>query len=98
MLVIAQHTNITDPQAFWAKAEAVVGAAPAGTSGEGALADQVADDLAEFRGTQLQQLLFLAVGAVVRAVLPQLSALVLDRVNEAAGIGLPQRKTEAALN
>ena len=32
MLVIAQHTNITDPAAFWAKAQSVVGATPAGTS------------------------------------------------------------------
>ena len=32
MLVIAQHTNITDPAAFWEKAQSVVGATPAGTS------------------------------------------------------------------
>jgi hypothetical protein len=32
MLVIAQHTNITDPAAFWAKAQSVVGATPEGTS------------------------------------------------------------------
>ena len=32
MLVIAQHTNITDPVAFWAKAQSVVGNTPAGSS------------------------------------------------------------------
>ena len=32
MLVIAQHTNITDPAAFWAKAQSVVGNTPPGTS------------------------------------------------------------------
>jgi hypothetical protein len=32
MLVIAQHTKITDPEAFWAKAQSVIGATPAGTS------------------------------------------------------------------
>ena len=32
MLVIAQHTNITDPATFWTKAQSVIGAAPAGTS------------------------------------------------------------------
>jgi hypothetical protein len=30
MLVIAHHNNITDPETFWAKAQTVVSATPAG--------------------------------------------------------------------
>ena len=31
MLVIAHHTNINDPETFWAKAQTVVAGAPVGT-------------------------------------------------------------------
>ena len=30
MLVIAHHTNMTDPQAFWSKAQSVIGSVPDG--------------------------------------------------------------------
>jgi hypothetical protein len=31
MLIIAHHTSINDPQAFWSKAQALIPAAPVGT-------------------------------------------------------------------
>ena len=94
MLVIAQHTNITDPQAFWAKAEAVVGAAPAGTSVYSVFPSQdgktgtcvweasSTEELQKFLDDQSEGL----------------ATNFCYEVNEAAGIGLPQRKTEAVLN
>jgi hypothetical protein len=94
MLVIAQHTNITDPGVFWAKAQSVVGATPAGTSvlsvfpsqdgktgtclWEGGSADQI------------QQFL--------DAASEGLATNFCYEVNEAAAIGLPERKNEAVLN
>jgi hypothetical protein len=94
MLVIAQHTNISDPQAFWAKAQSVVGATPAGTSVLSVFPSQdgktgtciweagSADQLQQFLDTASEGL----------------ATNVCYEVNEAAGIGLPERKKEAALN
>jgi hypothetical protein len=94
MLVIAHHTNITDPATFWAKAPTVIGAAPAGTgvlsvfpSQDGKTgtcvweADSV-DELQKFLDKE-------SVG---------LATNFCYEVNEKAGIGLPERKKEAALN
>jgi len=94
MLVIAQHTNITDPKAFWAKAQTVVGAAPAGTSVHSVFPSQDGKT-----GTcvweagsadELQQFLDKASEGMATNFCYE--------VNEAAAIGLPERKKEAALN
>ncbi len=94
MLVIAQHTNITDPAAFWAKAQSVVGATPAGTSvlsvfpsqdGKTGTCIWEAGNVAE-----LQQFLDTASEG--------LATNFCYEVNETAALGLPERKKEAILN
>jgi hypothetical protein len=94
MLVIAQHTNITDPQVFWGKAQTVVGDAPAGFSVYSVFPSQdgktgtcvweasSADELQKFLDDQSEGL----------------ATNYCYEVNETASIGLPQRKKEAALN
>ena len=94
MLVIAQHTKITDPEAFWAKAQSVVGATPAGTSVLSVFPSQDGKT-----GTciweagsadQLQQFLDSASEG--------LATNFCYEVNETAAIGLPERRKEAVLN
>jgi len=94
MLVIAQHTNITDPAQFWAKAQSVIGATPAGTSvlsvfpsqdGETGTCVWEAENV-----DQLQQFLDTASEGMATNFCYE--------VNEAAAIGLPERKKEAVLN
>jgi hypothetical protein len=94
MLVIAQHTNITDPETFWAKAQTVIGATPAGTSVLSVYPSQDGKT-----GTcvweagsvdELQQFLDKASEG--------LATNFCYEVNEAAAIGLPERKKEAVLN
>lgn len=94
MLVIAQHTNITDPETFWAKAKTVVGSAPAGTSVHSVFPSQDGKT-----GTcvweagsvdELQQFLDGATEGIATNFCYE--------VNEAAAIGLPERKKEALLN
>jgi hypothetical protein len=94
MLVIAQHTNITDPAAFWAKAQSVVGATPPGTSVLSVFPSQdgktgtciweagSADQLQQFLDTASEGL----------------ATNFCYEVNETAAMGLPERKSEAALN
>ena len=94
MLVIAQHTKITDPQAFWAKAQSVVGATPAGTrvlsvfpSQDGKTGTCIweadsADQLQEFLDEASEGL----------------ATNYCYEVNEAAAIGLPDSRKEVALN
>jgi len=94
MLVIAQHTNITDPAAFWAKAQSVVGATPPGTSVLSVFPSQdgktgtciweagSADQLQQFLDTASEGL----------------ATNFCYEVNETAAMGLPERKREAALN
>ncbi len=94
MLVIAQHTNITDPAAFWAKAQSVIGATPAGTSvisvfpsKDGKTGTCVweagsVDELQKFLDKE-------SVG---------LATNFCYEVNEAVALGLPERKKETALN
>jgi len=94
MLVIAQHTKITDPQAFWAKAQSVIGATPAGTSVLSVFPSQdgkTGTCIWEAENVdQLQQFLDEASEG--------LATNYCYAVNEAAAIGLPERKKEAALN
>jgi hypothetical protein len=94
MLVIAQHTNITDPAAFWSKAQTVIGAAPAGTSVLSVFPSQdgktgtcvweagTVDELQQFLDTASEGM----------------ATNFCYEVNEAVAIGLPERKKEAALN
>ena len=94
MLIIAQHTNITDPATFWTKAQTVIGAAPAGTSVLSVFPSQdgktgtcvweagSVDELQKFLDTASEGL----------------ATNFCYEVNETAAIGLPDRKKEAALN
>lgn len=94
MLVIAQHTNIKDPQAFWGKAQSLLGATPAGTSVYSVFPSQdgktgtcvweanSAEELQRFLDSQSEGL----------------ATNFCYEVNVSTGIGLPQRKQEAALN
>lgn len=94
MLVIAQHTNITDPQAFWAKAQSVVGATPAGTSVLSVFPSQdgkTGTCIWEAGSVEkLQQFLDEASEGMATNFCYE--------VDEAAAIGLPERKKDAALN
>ena len=82
MLVIAQHTKITDPQAFWAKAKSVIGPSQDGKTGTCIWQAQSADQLQQF----------------LDAASEGLATNFCYEVNEAAAIGLPTTKKEAALN
>ena len=94
MLVIAQHTKITDPQAFWAKAQSVIGATPAGTSVLSVFPSQdgkTGTCIWEAQNVEeLQQFLDTASEGMATNFCYE--------VNEAAAIGLPERKKEAVLN
>ena len=94
MLVIAQHTGITDPQAFWAKAQSVIGATPAGTTVLSVYPSQdgkTGTCIWEAENVdQLQQFLDSASDG--------LATNFCYEVNEAAAMGLPERKKEAVLN
>ena len=94
MLVIAQHTNITDPAAFWAKAQSVVGHTPDGTSVLSVFPSQdgkTGTCVWEAENVdQLQQFLDTASEGMATNFCYE--------VNEAAAIGLPERKKEAVLN
>ena len=94
MLVIAQHTNITDPETFWAKAQSVVSSTPAGTkvlsvypSQDGKTGTCVweADSV-----DKLQNFLDEASEGIATNFCYE--------VNEVTAIGVPERKKEAALN
>ena len=94
MLVIAQHTNITAPAAFWEKAQSVIGATPAGTSVLSVFPSQdgktgtcvweanSADELQKFLDNASDGM----------------ATNFCYEVNEAAAIGLPERKKETVLN
>ena len=94
MLVIAQHTKITDPQAFWTKAQSVIGATPPGTNVLSVFPSQdgkTGTCIWEAQNVdELQQFLDVASEG--------LATNYCYAVNEAAAIGLPERKKEAALN
>ena len=94
MLVIAQHTNITTPAAFWAKAQTVIATAPAGASLHSVFPSQdgktgtcvweagSADELQKFLDNASEGM----------------ATNFCYEVNEAAAIGLPERKKETVLN
>jgi len=94
MLIIAHHTNITDPQTFWAKAQSVVAGTPAGTKVHSVYPSQdgktgtcvwEGDSVAE-----IQQFLDSASEGIATNFCYE--------VNETAAFGLPERKKEAVLN
>jgi hypothetical protein len=94
MLVIAQHTKITDPHAFWAKAQSVIGATPAGTRVLSVFPSQ--DGITGtciWEAESADQLQVFLDGAS-----EGLATNYCYEVNEAAAIGLPERKKEPALN
>ena len=94
MLVIAHHTKITDPQAFWAKAQSAAGATPAGTSVLSVFPspDGKTGTCIWEAGSadQIQQFL--------DGVSEGLATNFCYEVNEEMAIGLPERKKEAQLN
>ena len=94
MLVIAQHTNITDPASFWAKAQSVIGATPAGTrvlsvfpsqDGKTGTCLWEAGNVAELQN-------------FLDSASEGLATNFCYEVNETAAIGLPETKKEVALN
>ncbi|WP_276503278.1 hypothetical protein [Terrimonas pollutisoli] len=94
MLIIAHHTNINDPQAFWAKAQEVIPAAPAGTKihavypaqdGKTGTCVWEADTVKE-----VQQFLDKEAG--------DMATNFCYEVNEAVAIGAPATKKTAALS
>jgi hypothetical protein len=94
MLVIAHHININDPETFWSKAQTVVSSAPAGTN---VLAVYPSADgktgTCIWEGDSAEQIqIFLDEAAA------GLATNFCYEVNEAASLGLPQRKAEAVLN
>ena len=94
MLVIAQHTNITDPQAFWSKAQSVIGNTPAGTS---VLSVSPSQDgktgTCVWEATSVDEL-----QKFLDTASEGLATNFCYEVNEAMAIGLPERKKEAVLN
>ena len=94
MLVIAQHTKITDPQAFWAKAQSVIGATPAGTRVLSVFPSQDGKTgTCVWEAESAEQLQVFLDGAS-----EGLATNYCYEVNEAASIGLPEIKKEPALN
>jgi hypothetical protein len=94
MLVIAQHTNITNPEAFWAKAPTVVGIAPAGSSIHSVFPSQDGKT-----GTCVWEAN--SVNELQQFLDEQTEGMAINfcyEVNETTAIGLPERKKEAALN
>jgi hypothetical protein len=94
MLIIAHHTNISDPQTFWSKAQTLIPAAPAGTQIHAVYPSQdgktgtclwEADTVEE-----VQQFLDKEAG--------DLATNFCYEVNEAVAIGAPATKKAAALN
>ena len=94
MLVIAHHTNITDPETFWAKAQTVVASAPAGTRVHSVYPSQDGKTgTCVWEGnnvSEIQQFLDTAAAGIATNFCYE--------VNEAAAVGLPERKKEAVLN
>lgn len=93
MLVIAHH-HITDPEAFWAKAQTVIASTPPGTKVLSVFPSQdgkTGTCVWEAGSVQeLQQFLDKAAEGMATNFCYE--------VNEAVAVGLPDRKKEAALN
>ena len=94
MLVIAHHTNINDPETFWAKAQTVVAGAPAGTKVHSVFPSRDGKT-----GTCLWE------GGSVEEIQKFLDEAAKGiatnfcyEVNEATAFGVPERRKEAALN
>jgi hypothetical protein len=94
MLIIAQHTNITDPETFWAKAQTVVSSAPEGTKVHSVYPSQDGKTgTCVWEGNsvgEIQNFLDEAAAGIATNYCYE--------VNEKIAVGLPQRKMEAALN
>ena len=94
MLVIAQHTKITDPKTFWEKAKMAVGNTPPGMSVRSVFPSQDGKT-----GTCIWEA---GSAEEVQKFLDNASEGLATNfcyeLNEAAAIGLPETKKEAALN
>ena len=93
MLVIAQHTNINDPKTFWEKAQSIVGNLPSGMKVQSVFPSQdgkTGTCIWEGNVEEIQKFLDNASEG--------LATNFCYEVNEAAAIGLPERKQAAALN
>ena len=94
MLVIAHHLNITDPGTFWSKAQTVVSSTPAGTKVHAVYPSQDGRT-----GTCLWEANSVEeIQSFLDEAAEGLATNFCYAVNEAAAIGLPQRKMETALN
>ena len=94
MLVIAQHTNITDPATFWAKAQTVIGAVPAGTKVLSVFPSQDGKTgTCVWEAGNVEEL-----QKFLDAASEGLATNFCYEVNESAAIGLPESKKEAVLN
>lgn len=94
MLVVAQHTNITDPGAFWAKAQSVVGNTPAGMRVLSVFPSQDGKTgTCVWEANSASELQKFLDGAS-----EGLATNYCYEVNEANAIGLPETRKEAALN
>ena len=94
MLVIAHHTNINDPETFWAKAQTVVSDAPAGTKVLSVYPSQDGKTgTCVWEGGSVDE---------IQKFLDEAAAGIATNfcyeVNEATAFGVPERKNEAALN
>jgi len=94
MLVIAQHTNITDPAAFWAKAQSVIGNTPAGTNVISVFPSQDGKTgTCVWEAGSIEEL-----QKFLDSASEGLATNYCYEVNEANAIGLPERKKAGALN
>ena len=94
MLVIAQHTNITDPAAFWAKAQSVIGATPAGTNVLSVFPSQDGKTgTCVWEAGSVEEL-----QKFLDSASEGLATNYCYEVNEANAIGLPERKKAEALS
>ena len=93
MLVIAQHTNINDPKTFWEKAQSIVGNLPSGMKVHSVFPSQDGKT-----GTCIWEGDVQEIQKFLDNASEGLATNYCYEVNEAAAIGLPERKKEAALN
>ncbi len=94
MLVIAHHTNINNPETFWAKAQTVVAAAPAGTKVHSVYPSQDGKTgTCVWEGGSVDE-----IQKFLDKAAEGMATNFCYEVNEATAFGVPERKKESALN
>ena len=94
MLIIAQHTSINDPEAFWAKAQAVVSSTPAGTKVLSVYPSQDGKTgTCVWEGDSVDEL-----QKFLDDASEGMATNFCYEVNEVTAFGVPERKKEAELN